>query len=108
MSWIADEYQQLHPSDINARGCAAENPFISAALPDESKQPAGGFNTDFRSFSEITDDVVALAKLSGNLEGKKIIVQGLGNVGYHATKFLQEEDGAKIIAILERGRCPAE
>jgi glutamate dehydrogenase (NAD(P)+) len=43
-----------------------------------------------------------LAKLSGTLEGKKIIVQGLGNVGYHATKFLQEEDGAKIIAILER------
>jgi len=36
------------------------------------------------------------------LTGKKIIVQGLGNVGYHAAKFLQEEDGACIIAIIER------
>jgi glutamate dehydrogenase (NAD(P)+) len=29
-------------------------------------------------------------------------VQGLGNVGYHAAKFLSEEDGAKVIAIIER------
>ena len=40
--------------------------------------------------------------MEGNLEGKSIIIQGLGNVGYHAAKFLEEEDGAKIIAIIER------
>ena len=43
-----------------------------------------------------------LANLEGTLAGKKIIVQGLGNVGYHAGKFLQEEDDATIIAVLER------
>ena len=36
------------------------------------------------------------------MEGKKVIIQGLGNVGYHAAKFLEEEDGAQIIGILER------
>jgi len=36
------------------------------------------------------------------LEGKSIVVQGLGNVGYHAAKFLSEEDGARIVAIIER------
>jgi len=29
-------------------------------------------------------------------------VQGLGNVGYHAAKFLSEEDGVAITAIIER------
>ena len=45
---------------------------------------------------------VAKARLSGSLEGKRIIVQGLGNVGYHAAKFLSEEDGCKITGIIER------
>jgi len=29
-------------------------------------------------------------------------VQGLGNVGYHAAKFLSEQDGCKVTAIIER------
>ncbi|RMF94821.1 MAG: glutamate dehydrogenase, partial [Candidatus Schekmanbacteria bacterium] len=45
---------------------------------------------------------VKKAKLTQSLEGKKVIIQGLGNVGYHAAKFLSEEDGVKIIAIIER------
>ena len=40
--------------------------------------------------------------MSGDLDGKKIVVQGLGNVGYHAAKFLSEDDGAIVIAIIER------
>jgi glutamate dehydrogenase (NAD(P)+) len=31
-----------------------------------------------------------------------VIVQGLGNVGYHAAKFLSEEDGVRVIAVIER------
>ena len=45
---------------------------------------------------------MAKARLSGTLDGKRAIVQGLGNVGYHAAKFLSEEDGVKITAIIER------
>lgn len=41
-----------------------------------------------------------MAKMEGGLEGKKVIVQGLGNVGYHAAKILEEEDGSKIITLL--------
>jgi glutamate dehydrogenase (NAD(P)+) len=41
------------------------------------------------------------AGLEGGLEGKKVIIQGLGNVGYYTAKILQEEDGVKIIAVLE-------
>jgi glutamate dehydrogenase (NAD(P)+) len=41
------------------------------------------------------------AGLTGELEGKRVIVQGLGNVGYHAAKFLSEEDGCVIVGIIE-------
>ena len=42
------------------------------------------------------------ANLDGTLDGKRVIVQRLGNVGYHAAKFLEEEDGAKIVGVIER------
>ena len=43
-----------------------------------------------------------MAGLSGDLDGKRVVVQGLGNVGYHAAKFLSQDDGAKVIAVIER------
>ena len=54
-----------------------------------------------REFFRHPEDV-ARAKLEGTLECKRIVIQGLGNVGYHAAKFLSEEDGAKIVSIIER------
>jgi glutamate dehydrogenase (NAD(P)+) len=54
-----------------------------------------------REFFRHPEDVKH-ARLEGDtLEGKEVIVQGLGNVGYHTAKILEEEDGAKVIAILE-------
>jgi glutamate dehydrogenase (NAD(P)+) len=35
------------------------------------------------------------------LRGKKVVIQGLGNVGYYTASILQEEDDAKVVAILE-------
>ena len=42
------------------------------------------------------------ACMHGTIEGKEIVIQGLGNVGYHAALFLSQEDGAKITAVIER------
>ena len=47
-------------------------------------------------------DDVAKANLTGKLDGKRVIVQGLGNVGYHAAKFLAEQDGSVIVGVIER------
>jgi glutamate dehydrogenase (NAD(P)+) len=52
-----------------------------------------------RSAMENTADLKRL-KMTHGLEGKRIVVQGLGNVGYHAAMFLHKA-GAKIIAIAE-------
>ena len=101
MSWIADEYQKLHPSDINAQGCVTGKPVHFGGVEGRMEATGRGVQFGLQEFFRHPDDITR-ANLDGTLAGKKIIVQGLGNVGYHAAKFLQEEDGACIIAILER------
>jgi glutamate dehydrogenase (NAD(P)+) len=101
MAWMADEYQRLHPTDINARGCVTGKPVHFGGIQGRTEATGRGVQYGLREFFRNPDDVKS-AGLEGTLEGKRIIVQGLGNVGYHAAKFLEEEDGAKIIAILER------
>ena len=101
MSWIADEYQQLHPNEINARACVTGKPVHFGGVQGRIEATGRGVQYGIQEFFRHKDDVQK-AGLSGSLEGKKIIVQGLGNVGYHAAKFLEKEDGAKIIGIIER------
>ena len=96
MSWIADEYQRLHPSDINAQGCVTGKPVHFGGVQGRVEATGRGVQYGLKEFFRNPDDVKK-AGLEGKLDGKKIIIQGLGNVGYHAAKFLEEEDGAKII-----------
>jgi glutamate dehydrogenase (NAD(P)+) len=101
MSWIADEYQKLHPTEINARGCVTGKPVHFGGVEGRVEATGRGVQFGIQEFFRQPEDL-AIAGLEGGLEGKKIVIQGLGNVGYHAGKFLEEEDGAKIIAIIER------
>ncbi len=43
-------------------------------------------------------DVMKKLGLTIGVEGKRVAVQGLGNVGYHSAKFFQDA-GAKIIGL---------
>ena len=101
MSWIADEYQKLHPSDINAQGCVTGKPVHFGGVEVRVEATGRGVQFGLREFFRTPEDVKKVGLVPG-IEGKSIIIQGLGNVGYHAAKFLQEEDGAKIIGIIER------
>ncbi|MEJ6622277.1 MAG: glutamate dehydrogenase, partial [Opitutae bacterium] len=92
---------KLHPSDINAQGCVTGKPVNFGGVEGRMEATGRGVQFGLQEFSRHPDDL-ARANLDGSLAGKKIIIQGLGNVGYHAAKFLQEEDGACIIAIIER------
>jgi glutamate dehydrogenase (NAD(P)+) len=101
MSWIADEYQKLHPNEINARGCVTGKPVHFGGVQGRIEATGRGVQYGIQEFFRHPEDI-AKANLSGGISGKRIIIQGLGNVGYHAAKFLEEEDGAKIIGIIER------
>ena len=101
MAWIADQYQRMNTTDINAKACVTGKPLNAGGIEGRIEATGRGIQYALREFFRYPKDV-SLANLEGSLENKKIIVQGLGNVGYHAAKFLSEEDNAKIIAVIER------
>ncbi|MDP3962157.1 MAG: glutamate dehydrogenase, partial [Pseudorhodobacter sp.] len=98
---IADQYSRMNTTDINAKACVTGKPLSGGGIQGRVEATGRGVQYALHEFFRHKEDV-ALAHLSGGLEGKRVIIQGLGNVGYHAAKFLSEEDGAKIIAIIER------
>ena len=101
MAWIADEYRRLNPVDINAFACVTGKPINKHGIRGRAEATGRGVQYAIREFFRHKKDM-KLAKMQGTLEGKTVIVQGLGNVGYHAAKFLSEEDGAKVIGVSER------
>ena len=101
MAWIADQYARMNTTDINARACVTGKPLNAGGIHGRVEATGRGVQYALREFFRHPEDV-AVAGLSGKLDGKRVIVQGLGNVGFHAAKFLQEEDGAIITGIIER------
>ena len=101
MAWISDTFQNLYPNQINGMGCVTGKPVHNGGIRGRTEATGRGVQFGIREFFRHPEDL-KLAQIDGGLDSKKIIVQGLGNVGWHAAKFLSEEDGAKIIGIIER------
>lgn len=101
MAWIADTYKHLHPEDINYAACVTGKPVAHGGIRGRTEATGRGVVYSIREFFRHPDDMKA-AGFKDGLGGKRIIVQGLGNVGYHAARLLDEEDDASIIAVIER------
>jgi glutamate dehydrogenase (NAD(P)+) len=101
MAWIADTYKHLHPEDVNYIACVTGKPLYEGGIAGRIEATGRGVQYALREFFRHPKDV-AKANMKGDLNNKKIVIQGLGNVGYHAAKFLSEEDGALITAVIER------
>ena len=90
----------MSPADINAKACVTGKPVGKGGIAGRVEATGRGVQFIIKEFFRNPDDLKKL-KLKGTLKNKKIGIQGFGNVGYHAAKFLQEDDEAKIIAIIE-------
>ncbi len=101
MAWIYDEYRRMNPTDINARGCVTGKPLNSGGIAGRTEATGRGVQYALREFFRHQQDLDK-AGITGSLDQKRIIVQGLGNVGYHAAKFLSEEDNSLITCVIER------
>lgn len=101
MAVIADQYARMNTTDINAKACVTGKPIHAGGIQGRIEATGRGVQYALREFFRHPEDIKA-ANLSGDLEDKRIIVQGLGNVGYHAALFLRDEDGAKITHVIER------
>lgn len=99
MSWIADTYQSLHNNDINAMACVTGKPIELGGVHGRTEATGLGVFYGVREAVSIAEDMKALG-LSTGIDGKTVVIQGFGNVGYHCAKFFSEA-GAKVIAIAE-------
>ncbi|WP_406644852.1 Glu/Leu/Phe/Val dehydrogenase [Aliisedimentitalea scapharcae] len=101
MAWISDQYMRMNTTDINGRACVTGKPINAGGIQGRTEATGRGVQYALHEFFRDARDMEK-AGLTGTLDGKRVIVQGLGNVGYHAAKFLSEEDGCRVTGIIER------
>ena len=99
MSWIADTYSAFHPGQIDALACVTGKPVSQGGVRGRLEATGRGVFFGLREVCNHADDMMQLG-LEKGLEGKRIVIQGLGNVGYNAAQFCQQ-GGAIIIALAE-------
>jgi glutamate dehydrogenase (NAD(P)+) len=99
MAWIADTYQVLSSGELNALACVTGKPVGQGGIRGRKEATGRGVFFGVREACSIAEDMRAIG-LAPGLTGKRVVVQGLGNVGYHAAKFLASA-GARIVGLAE-------
>ncbi|MEO8679023.1 MAG: Glu/Leu/Phe/Val dehydrogenase [Vicinamibacterales bacterium] len=100
MAWIADTYAALNPGQLDAIGCVTGKPVTQGGVRGRKEATGRGLYFALREACGEKTEMQRIG-LSPGIDGKRIVVQGLGNVGYHAAKFCREGGGI-LIAIAER------
>lgn len=100
MAWIADTYQALHPNELDALASVTGKPLTLHGIPGRIEATGRGVSIGIREALTDVDEMRALGMAPG-IGGKRVVVQGLGNVGFHAARCLADE-GAVIVGIAER------
>ena len=99
MSWIADTYATMNPGQLDAMGAVTGKPIALQGIAGRREATGRGVAIAIRECVSVAEDMNKLG-LSTGISGKKVIVQGLGNVGFHSAKFLSEF-GAIIVGLCE-------
>jgi glutamate dehydrogenase (NAD(P)+) len=94
-----DTYQSLKPGEIDSAGCVTGKPVSQGGVRGRKEATGLGVFFGIREVCNMPD-VMAKLGLTTGIEGKKVVVQGLGNVGYHSAKFFREH-GAIVVSIAE-------
>jgi glutamate dehydrogenase (NAD(P)+) len=99
MAWIADTYTQLRPGELDALGCVTAKPVSAGGIRGRTEATGRGVYYGTREVCGVAEDMKALG-LTAGIAGKRVVIQGLGNVGYYAAKYFQE-GGAFLVGLSE-------
>jgi glutamate dehydrogenase (NAD(P)+) len=97
---MADTYDTFKPGGIDNLACVTGKPVSQGGIHGRREATGRGVQYGIREAFRYADDLRPLG-LTPGLDGKTVVIQGFGNVGYYAAKFLSEEDGVKVIGIGE-------
>ena len=98
MGWILDTFRQIS-SDINAEGCVTGKPIGQGGIRGRTEATGRGVFFGIYEACDNAEDMKELG-LNRGIEGKTFVVQGLGNVGYHAARNMVEA-GAILVGVAE-------
>ena len=99
MAWIQDTYLAMHPGEIDGAGCVTGKPVSQGGVRGRREATGLGVFFGLREVCNM-EDIMKKQGLTVGVEGKRVAVQGLGNVGYHSAKFFQDA-GAIIVGLSE-------
>ncbi len=99
MAWIADTYHSLSAGELNALACVTGKPVAQGGIRGREQATGRGVYYGIR---EACNDEELMKKLGFDqgVAGKRVVVQGLGNVGHYVSKFMQEA-GAVLVGLAE-------
>ncbi|HSJ05401.1 MAG TPA: Glu/Leu/Phe/Val dehydrogenase [Longimicrobiales bacterium] len=100
MAWIVDTFMAMGETELAAAGCVTGKPVALGGVRGRVEATGRGLYFGVREACNVAEDMRRLG-LEPGLAGKRVVVQGLGNVGYHSAKFLQE-GGCVIVGLAER------
>jgi len=100
MAWIADTYDVLHQGGVDNFACVTGKPVTQGGIQGRTEATGRGVVYGVREAMSFPNDMKALG-LTPGLEGKRIVIQGYGNVGWHAANIFAKEAGALVVAIGE-------
>lgn len=99
MAWIVDTYESMRPGEIDGLACVTGKPVTQGGVRGRKEATGLGVFFGVREVCKMPDIMQRLG-LAVGIEGKTVVVQGLGNVGYHSAKYFRQ-GGAKVVAIAE-------
>jgi glutamate dehydrogenase (NAD(P)+) len=99
MAWIVDTFTALAPDKLDGAACVTGKPIAQGGIRGRAEATGRGLAFVTREVCKVEEEMKSLG-LSPGLAGKRVVVQGLGNVGYNTAKFLEEE-GAILVGLVE-------
>lgn len=92
MGWIKDAFS-MHSNDLNAGACVTGKPISQGGIRGRTEATGLGVFYGCRSFLEDHEFLERCEFRDPGVRQKRFVIQGFGNVGYHAAKFIHDAGG---------------
>lgn len=99
MAWIADAYSSFAVDKLNALACVTAKPVELGGVRGRTEATGLGLAYGLENLFE-RNEFLKPYGINPGLKGKRVVVLGFGNVGYHAALYL-EQMGAVLVGIGE-------
>ena len=102
MTWIKDQYQKVKgETDINFQGCCTGKHIKHGGIAGRTESTGLGVYYAVRELLNTKSFIEKVGDAKPGIKDKTFTIQGFGNVGFWAAKFIHK-DGGKITHIIER------